>query len=366
MTIYLVQVFFIVFVGLLIHPNRSERRKKDYLFLVFVLLVVVSGIRAYSVGADTRNYVSMFNNTQYIGIINTRIEMGFMTYLKFLHIFSDDPGIMLFASSIICIGAACMFTAKFSKDPIMSMLLYLLMGAYFSQMNAMRQALALALTEVAFMLVLSNRGGVRRKIVAALLILLASSVHTIALVAFVPYALIVRSKNTSEDTSLTVGKALLRSFALAAIGFIGYSLIMRVVSFLFPQYAYYFSSTWSDANYNASLFAVLISVVFALAGACVFRSKELNSTQRFAAIMIGFSIVFNVLSMRMEIWSRIAGMFSIYTYLLWVPEFTSEIHSVRNRWILNSSIALLALAYMLIVLIFRPEWTLVVPYMVRK
>ena len=115
-----------------------------------------------------------------------------------------------------------------------------------------------------------------------------------------------------------------------------------------------------------TLFAVLISVVFALAGACVFRSKELNSTQRFAAIMIGFSIVFNVLSMRMEIWSRIAGMFSIYTYLLWVPEFTSEIHSVRNRWILNSSIALLALAYMLIVLIFRPEWTLVVPYMVRK
>ena len=105
----------------------------------------------------------MFNNTQYIGIINTRIEMGFMTYLKFLHIFSDDPGIMLFASSIICIGAACMFTAKFSKDPIMSMLLYLLMGAYFSQMNAMRQALALALTEVAFMLVLSNRGGYGEK-----------------------------------------------------------------------------------------------------------------------------------------------------------------------------------------------------------
>lgn len=366
MTIYLVQAFWIVFLGLLIHPNRSDRRKKEYLILVFLLLAIVSSIRAYSVGADTRNYVGMFNNVQYIGILNTRIEMGFMTYLKFLHIFSDNPRIMLFTSSFICVGVACLFTFFYSKDSIMSMLLYLLMGAYFSQMNVMRQALAVALTEVSFMLMLSNKRDLKRKLVAALLIFLASSVHTIALVAFVPYVLLLRGNNTLEDINLTVGKALLLSFALAIIGFVGYSLIMRIASLVFPQYAYYFNSTWSDANYNASLFAVLISVVFALAGACIFKNKELNGTRRFAVIMIGFSIIFNVLSMRMEIWSRLTGVFSIYTYLLWVPEFTSEIDSIRNRRILNSCIAMFALAYMLVILIFRPEWTLVVPYMVGK
>ena len=159
MTVYLVQVFLIGFLGLLIHPNRSKKRKRDYLVLVYLLLVIVSGIRAYSVGADTRNYVSMFNNTQYIGILNTRIEMGFMTYLKLLHVFSDDPRIMLFTSSAICVGAACLFTYRFSKDAIMSMMLYVLMGSYFAQMNAMRQALALSISEVAFMLVITNQGG---------------------------------------------------------------------------------------------------------------------------------------------------------------------------------------------------------------
>ena len=152
-------LLFSVSLGLLIHPNRSKKRKRDYLVLVYLLLVIVSGIRAYSVGADTRNYVSMFNNTQYIGILNTRIEMGFMTYLKLLHVFSDDPRIMLFTSSAICVGAACLFTYRFSKDAIMSMMLYVLMGSYFAQMNAMRQALALSISEVAFMLVITNQGG---------------------------------------------------------------------------------------------------------------------------------------------------------------------------------------------------------------
>lgn len=190
--------------------------------------------------------------------------------------------------------------------------------------------------------------------------------HTIAVVAFVPYALVVRSNNNEEDTNLTVGKTLLRAFGFAIAGFAGYSVIMAIAVRLFPTYAYYFSnSRWSDSNYNAALFNTLISVVFALAGACVFKNKKLNNTQRFAAIMIGFSIIFNVLSMRMEIWNRLAGMFGIYTNLLWASEFTSEIDSVKNRWILNSCIILFALAYMLIVLIFRPEWTQVVPYVVR-
>ena len=365
MTIYLVQVFTIGFLGLLIHPNKSQRRKREFMFLVFLILTIISGIRAYSVGADTRNYVNMFNSTDYIGILNTRIEMGFMTYLKMLHGISDDPGIMLITSSIICVGAACLFTYQFSKNCVMSMMLYILMGSYFGQMNTMRQAIALSISEVAFMLVISNRGGVRRKIVSAILLLLATSMHTIAAVAFIPYALVVRS-NENENTGVTVQKTLLRAFGFAVLGFAGYSIIMAIATRLFPAYAYYFSnSQWSDSNYNAALFNTLISVVFALAGACVFRNKELNNIQRFSAIMIGFSIIFNVLSMRMEIWNRLAGMFGIYTNLLWVSEFSSEIQNVKNRWILNSCIILFALAYMLIVLIFRPEWTQVVPYMVR-
>ena len=366
MTVYLAQVFLIGFLGLLIDPNRSENRKRGYLVLVFLILVIISGLRAYSVGVDTWNYVRIFNNIHFIDALNTRIEVGFLTYLKLLRIFSEDPGIMLFSSSLICVGAACLFTYWLSKDAIMSMTLYVLMGSYFAQMNIMRQSLALSISEIAFIIVLVNGEGLPRKIISGLLLALATSIHTVAFILFVPYVLVIRRNNDHDgDTSLTVEKALLRTSVLALVCFVGYSIVMLVATRLFPSYARYFNSRWSDSNYNAALFNTMISVVFAIAGAYIFGNKKLDVTQRFAAIMIGFSIVFNVLSMRMEIWSRLAGMFGIYTNLLWVSEFSSEIQDEKSRWILNGCVTLLALAYMLIILVFRPEWTQVVPYAIR-
>ena len=44
----------------------------------------------------------------------------------------------------------------------------------------------------------------------------------------------------------------------------------------------------------------------------------------------------------------------------------SEIHSTKNRVIPNTAIILFSAAYMLIVLVFRPEWTLVVLYMAEN
>ena len=248
---------------------------------------------------------------------------------------------------------------------ILSMMLYILLGAYFSQMNVMRQAIALSLMEVSFMVLLKNNGGVQRAI-SALLILLAATFHTVAIVGVIPWILVIRSNSEKEEYNcFTASKMLKNAIWIAGIAFVAYSVIMAVAIKLLPQYAGYFRGEWSDANYNASLFNTLIQLSFAVVGAIVFRDKKLNKNQRFAAIMLSLTIIFDVLSMRMEIWGRIAGMFGIYTYLLWVPEITSEIHSAKNRVILNTAIVLFSAAYMLIVLVFRPEWTLVVPYKFR-
>lgn len=180
---------------------------------------------------------------------------------------------------------------------------------------------------------------------------------------FIPWILIVYSEaKIDEYSSFTAGKMLKNTLIIAGISFILYSVIMALTIKILPQYAGYFKGEWSDSNYNASLFNTLIQLVFAVVGVIVFRNEELNKNQKFAAIMLSLTIILDVLSMRMEIWGRIAGMFGIYTYLLWVPEVASEIYSAKNRVILNTAIILFSAAYMLIVLVFRPEWTLVVPY----
>ena len=186
-----------------------------------------------------------------------------------------------------------------------------------------------------------------------------------AIVGVIPWILVVRSNSEEEYNCFTASKMLKNTIWIAGLAFVACSIIMTITIKLLPQYAGYFRGEWSDANYNASLFSTLIQLSFAVVGAIVFRNKKLNKNQRFAAIMLSLAIIFDVLSMRMEIWGRVAGMFGIYTYLLWVPEVTSEIHSAKSRVILNTAIVLFSAAYMLIVLVFRPEWTLVVPYKFR-
>lgn len=365
MDIYWILVALVFLIGVPIQPHLSKFRTRIYLWLIFIMLLIVSGFRAFTVGTDTKTYVGIFSNIRNMSLMRRRYEIGFLRYVELLHRVSTDPGILLIASSAICIGVACIFTYKFSKNPILSMMLYILLGSYFTQMNVMRQAIALSIIEVSFMVLLKNNGRVRR-VISACLVLLAATFHVAAIVGFIPWILAVRGNSErKEEHSFTAGKMLKRTIFIAGIAFVAYSVAIEIAIKLLPQYAGYLKSEWSDANYNASLFNMLIQLTFAIVGAIVFRNKRLNKNQRFAAIMLSLTIIFDVLSMRMEIWGRIAEMFSIYTYLLWVPEIASQIYGAKNRVILNMSIVLFSAAYMLIVLVYRPEWTSVVPYFFR-
>ena len=369
MTIYLVQLFLILIMSAGFHPATNERGRKRFLFLVFMLLTLVSGIRGYTVGTDTRAYVRWYENIDRIAIMNGRFEAGFTVFLKALHTISSNPSFMLFVSSIICIGTFCVFADKYSKKPTISVLLYVLLGAYFAQMNTMRQSLALSITMWSFMLVLDDREkeqhDLRKTIVSGLLILLAMSFHTIAVVCYVPWVLMLRQGKNEDESKLSIQWAVFRTIILAVIVFLGYSFIMRIAVALLPGYTNYFYGTWSDSNYFGSLLKTLINVVFLIVGAIVLKGRKLTYAQRFSVIMLGLSIMFQVLSMRMEIWGRIASLFGIYAYLMWVPDFLNEIRLTSNRWIVETAVVGFSFIYMLIVLVFRPEWTMVVPYVIK-
>ena len=175
----------------------------------------------------------------------------------------------------------------------------------------------------------------------------------------------IRQGAAEDESRLSIRYAVLRTLLLAVLVFVGYSVVMRLTMAVFPMYINYLYGTWSDSNYFASLLKTLINIVFLIVGAIVLRGRRLTYSQRFSIIMLGLSIIFQVLSMRMEIWGRIAGLFSIYVYLMWVPDFLDEINLKRNRWIVECAVVFFSYIYMIIVLVFRPEWNLVVPYVVR-
>ena len=363
MTVYLILIFVLLISGLGLKAGKSYQRRKLFLIFSFICMFIVSAFRAYTVGTDTRAYVAMFQNIDYLNFYALRFENGFLTFLRIIHSISDNPTLFLAISSAICIGTTCVFIHKYSEDPILAVLLYITLKQYFFQMTGIRQALATALVMIAFSIVMNDRT-LKRIVLAALFIFLAMQFHNMSVVAFIPFILWVIPKSRTSNI-INSRNVLKWTIILAIVVFIFYPYIMRLVGIISPQYAHYFSGRYGESNYFASLFKMLIQLAFLVVGSIYLRDEELSDTERLSLIMLCISVVVGTLSMRMEIWGRLTGMFSIYTAVLFGPAFSSKIKDGHNRVIVKSLVFLFSFAYMLVTFIFRPEWDGVVPFLFK-
>ena len=59
MDIYWILVALVFLIGVPIQPHLSKFRTRIYLWLIFIMLLIVSGFRAFTVGTDTKTYVGM-------------------------------------------------------------------------------------------------------------------------------------------------------------------------------------------------------------------------------------------------------------------------------------------------------------------
>ena len=360
MTVYLVLIFIIFFFGLLIKPQDSSVRKALFLVFSFLCMFTVSAFRAYTVGSDTKTYLLLYDKIAYLQPKNSRYEVGFFYYVKFLHQLSNNPTLLLAVSSFICVGAACFFIYKFSDDPVLSVLLYIVLKQFFFQMTGMRQALATAFVLIAFCFVMNKRS-LWRIIASSAFIMLAILFHNMSFIILIIYLIwLIMSEERKER--ITPGKTLGWTVVISLLSFALFSIIMGIVGFIAPQYVNYADSTWGDSNYFGSLFNMLIHFSFLAVGAYYCRDNDLEPKERFSFLMISMSVVVATLSMRMEIWGRLVGLFSIYTPLILAPCFVMRAKDDGNRMILRILVFSFSFAYMLITFVFRPEWDGVVPY----
>ena len=363
MIVYIVLVFLILILGLSIKPDRSRQNRKFFIVLSFLLMTIIAGFRDFSVGTDTKTYVSLFHNIDVINFSTSRFETGFLYFLKIIHSVIDNPTAFLLISSIICIGVSCRFIYEYSDDPILSVLLYITLKPFYFQMTGIRQAIATAFVMIAFMFIMKQHN--RRKTIGAIaFMILATQFHSMAIVAFVPFVIWVFSR-LRDAIRITPNSTVKWTIITAVTAFIAYPYIMRLVSLVTPQYTNYFIGIWGESNYFASLFNMLIQLVFLIVGSIYLQNCEITETGKFSFLMICISVIINTLSMRMEIWARLAGMFSIYTGILFAPMFTSAVENSKNRVVLKSCVFIFSFAYMLVTFIFRPEWDGVVPYLFR-
>lgn len=361
MAVYIAEILITILLNYLINPYKSKNNRRIYLILVFLMLFLVAGLRGYSVGTDTGVYVRMFVNINRYNMAKTRYEKGFLLYLKLLYAINSNPRFFLLVSSFITTGIVFSFIYKYSHHACLSVLLYIMLRAYFSQMNTLREALAVSLCIAGYSILLDENKK-WRYIKTVCWIILSTTIHSSMAIAIIPviiWRLFIENPKKDVSPWRLINLILIVSIAI----YFGYSFVMSAATVLFPKYARYFSGKWSDANYFASLMKTLVSLTFLIVGTIyISRHKKLDKTYRFAYLMLGGAVITGVLSMRMEIWGRISGLFTIFTPLLWTPEFIRCIPTKEEKRYVTIIILICAWLYMFIILKYRPEWDSVIPY----
>jgi hypothetical protein len=160
-------VYFIVYVILIILSLITiDQRGKKYtnisLFISFVILVLLAGLREAS--PDQKTYALAFQNSQPVYSMllhgvkeqSSHIETGFMVLLSVIKMVTVDETLMFIILASIIVGPVVYASKRLSPYPVLSILIYFC-WFYYSNLGALRHALVSSLLLLSVVFVVNNK-----------------------------------------------------------------------------------------------------------------------------------------------------------------------------------------------------------------
>lgn len=381
MTIYFVLAVFIYLYGKLYRANSSNRRRKIYLIVTFGVLILVAGLRDPSVGTDLAgHYAKRYNmigsySWSQIPTFSATIgyEIGYCYFTRFLHFFSSDVQFFVFATSFLMCAAFGYFIYKESTDVVLSAELMLFNCFYYRFMTMMRQGLAISIILVAYTLLNGSERKLKDYIKFALLILLASTFHSSAILCML-MILFDRLKFTKKQIIFGVGAMV--AFYLFYMNF--YTVALNFFGTGNNYERYLTSATEGVGNINMqTIYNFLLAFVPFLLGYYVLvweKKKEkhlfkddknmycLKKNESFLLYMVLIASTFNLLVFRMNILNRFSLYFTPFVLIL-CPYAISSMKLKSNKPIVRACIYFMFGVYFVWLTITKAaEFYGVVPY----
>lgn len=188
--------------------NYNQRNKYGKIIIAtFIVLTLLVGLRAETVGIDTWNYVNHFNAIRsmqslhdfasYMGVRKYR-EVGYWGLLFFLTRFNfTDWEIRMVFAIFSCIPVGVLIY-KFSNSYTYSLFIYLAFGQYAFNFSAMRQGIAIGFIVWSIIFLIEDK-----KYKGYIFIALAPLFHITALV-FAPVVILSRMKLTRLSLAILI------------------------------------------------------------------------------------------------------------------------------------------------------------------
>ncbi len=345
MVVYLAQMAIIGVLGGVTGATKSKVGRKRFVVFACLLLIVVSGLRKYSVGVDTLQYWNAYQ-TAWLG--HSWYETGFLYLLRALSAVSPDPQILLFFTSAFmtaCVGYA---VYRLDCNPVLALFLYVSLLTYATFMNLMRQGLAAAIIIAAVPWLVSGK-----RLRFAVAVLVASLFHSTAIVmlALIPLAMLKPSKKVVLGYAVA---AVALAFSPDAVwGFIGDN---------FDKYSTYSTSSWSGGNALAApimtVMDVLLLAVSRLFGACPHNAEGEEGIFFHGAML---QVLFQFLACFINIFQRLTTFTSLFLALYVALRFTKV--DTRFKFLLVYFIYAFTAVFFVVIMVYRSQWHGVVPFL---
>ncbi len=221
-------IYFVFIVLCCLAAYKAEQTQKiKYAWILAVLLTLLAGLRAYTVGIDTANYLKQFYfaSQGYMNLIYS-LELGYEVLLYVLsHIFYNPTFFLLMLAGLTNF---LIIRRLWDFQPVSSFLLMSMAYVsyyYFLSFNNMRQMLCVAISFFATRYI-----GTKQRKWALILILLAATLHKSALIVLILLPL----------THIRDIKRLVASGRFKYWKYIILSVLIVAMAFLILRYKHYF------------------------------------------------------------------------------------------------------------------------------
>ena len=154
-----------------------------YIVIISTVLIVIAGFRHVTIGIDTLNYKNIFDSVNTNGfdkLLYQSTEIGYTLFQILIGKIFSDFQMLLIISAIFYVSVISYLIFCYSKNPMISYLLFMFFDFYTFSFSGIRQTLAITFVLLAFIQIRN-----KKMFLFLLLVLIASTFHITALI-FLP------------------------------------------------------------------------------------------------------------------------------------------------------------------------------------
>lgn len=320
--------------------RKELKKKKAFIIMVSILLLLIISFRDISVGTDSYAYLKDYQINYNILPFSSFIEFikeenGFRVILLILHRLGINwRGFQILYAALVTISLG-LFCYKYSDNLFITYLLYVTIGTFAMSLTGIRQTIAIALVLFIYNL-LDNK----KYVPALLLYVVASSIHYTALFMIILFFLELLIKNKKRNFSFWIFIGII----IPILSYFFTKKILDIFSFLLLdkyKYSGYYTTLNSTLN---PVVIIMYSILFLyiLTGIILSKNKLTDKDIKFF-ILSSFFISCYLASGTVYMLARLSYYFSPFFIVLLTNNINNFYLNKRSKIVIELLLCLICL-----------------------